>query len=267
MATLPEPAAVPAPAAVRRQRLADLVRTDGFTRVADAAALLGVSEVTVRSDLAVLARDGQLSRVHGGAMPRGSRVEPTVETASARDPAAKLAIGRAAAALVRSGQSVVLDVGSTTLAVAHALVDRVDLDDVLVVTNGLSIALALEPAVPRLTVVVTGGTLRSLQHSLVDPFAASVLDEIACDLAILGCNGVDAGGGVTGLNLPETDVKRRMARAARRVVVVAEAGKLGRVSLARIAPLAEVHVLVTDAAPERTAALAASGLEVVHARS
>ncbi|MFT4122397.1 MAG: DeoR/GlpR family DNA-binding transcription regulator [Microbacteriaceae bacterium] len=251
------------PAEVRRARLRESVREEGFVRVADAALRLGVSEVTVRSDLAALEASGSVQRVHGGAMPRGSRAEETVESASAREVAAKLAIGRAAASLVRSGQSIVLDVGSTTLAVAHALVDRAELDEVLVVTNGLAIALALEPAIPRFTVVVAGGTLRPLQHSLVDPFAGSVLDAVHCDLAILGCNGVDVEHGISNLNLPETDVKRRMARSVRRTVVVADASKLGVASLGRVVPLAEVHTLVTDARGALLEPIRAAGVEVV----
>lgn len=255
------------PALVRRGRLRHLVRAEGFVRVSEAATLLGVSEVTVRGDLAALELAGDVARVHGGAVARGSRAESSLESSSARDVAAKRAIGRAAAALVNPGESLVLDVGSTALAVATALVERTDLADVLVVTNGLSIALALEAAVPRVTVVVTGGTLRPLQHSLVDPFAASVLDGLHCDLAILGCNGVDVEHGVTNVNLPETDVKRRMARAARRVAVVADATKLGVASLGLVAPLSEVDVLVTDRDVEAGRAIAAAGLEVVVARS
>lgn len=251
---------------IRRRRLLDAVRTDGFLRVTDAAAILGVSEVTVRADLATLEASGQIARVHGGALAVGSRVEDPVETTSAREAAAKRDIGRAAAALVSPGQCVVLDVGSTALAVAHALVDRGDLDDLIVVTNGLAIALALEPAVPRITVVVTGGTLRPLQHSLVDPFAASVLDGLSCDLAIIGCNGVSVERGVTNVNLPETDVKRRMVRTARRVMVVADSTKLGVASLGVVAELADVHVLVTDRPSSESARLEDAGLEVVVAR-
>lgn len=98
---------------------------------------------------------------------RESPVEATAERAAE----VKRAIGRRAAALVTSGSSILLDVGSTTLAVARALVARAELSELTVVTNGLSIALALEAAIPRFTVVVTGGTLRPLQHSLVNPLA------------------------------------------------------------------------------------------------
>lgn len=264
------------PAEVRRARIAERVREAGILRVVDAAALFGVSEVTVRADLAQLDADGVVRRVHGAALPAaaGPREEP-LERVSGRDAAVKRAIGRRAAALVDSGSSILLDVGSTTLAVAHALVDRVDrgeLDELVVVTNGLSIALALETAVPRITVVLTGGTLRPLQHSLVDPGASESIAGLHVDLAILGCNGVDASGRITNLNLAEAEVKRAMIAASTAHVVVADAGKLSERHLGTIGVADERTTLVTggawsDAADEVAAALAAAGSRVIRVES
>jgi DeoR family transcriptional regulator of aga operon len=233
--------------AARQERLAAMVAADGFVRVTDAAARLGVSEVTVRGDLARLEAAGRLRRVHGGAMAaRGEQRESSVEATTRRDVAINRAIGRRTADLVASGQSVLLDVGSTCLAVAEALVAREDLAELVVVTNGLGIALALEAAIPRFTVVVTGGTLRPLQHSLVDPVASRTLEELHVDLAIVGCNGVDAEGLVTNVNLPEAEVKRAMLRAAESAVLVADGSKAGQRHLGRIGSLADFATLVTD---------------------
>ncbi len=252
----------------RRARLVALATERGFVRVGDASDLLGVSEVTVRADLARLVHEGVLTRVHGGAVPAGAgRAEDAVERTVREDARAKRAIGVRAAALVEPGSSVLLDVGSTALAVAEALVAREDLSDVVVITNGLAVALALEPAHERMTVVVTGGTLRPLQHSLVDPLATTVLERVRADLAILGCNGVDAAAGVTNVNLPEAEVKRRMVAAAARTVVVADASKIGRVHLAAIARLDEVDALVTagEGSSSARAELRAAGLEILDA--
>ena len=101
------------------------------------------------------------------------------------------------------------------------------------ITNGLSIALALEAAIPRFTVIVTGGTLRPLQHSLVAPLAANTLPELHADLAILGGNGIAKDGAVTNLNLPEAEIKRAMVTAATRRVLVADASKWGQRHLGR----------------------------------
>jgi DeoR family transcriptional regulator of aga operon len=257
----------PPPPAVRRERLLTQITQRGFLRVTDAADDLGVSTVTVRADLAALEAAGGILRVHGGAMPRGARggAESSFESSLERESAAKRAIGRRAASMVASGTSVLLDVGTTALAVAHALVERTELDDVLIVTNGLTIALALEPAMPRFTVVVTGGTLRPLQHSLVNPFASPFLEALHADVAFIGCNGVDADRGVTNVNLPEAEVKQRMVLSSKRRILIADTSKLGVASLGSIGALDEFDVLVTaGGAPDAVLArLRQSGLEVL----
>jgi DeoR family transcriptional regulator of aga operon len=162
----------------------------------------------------------------------------------------KRQIALVAAGLVHSGQSVILDVGTTTHAIARVLCDREDLHDVVIITNGLNIALELEHAIPRFTVIVTGGSLRPLQHSLVEPLASLVLSQVHADIAFIGCNGVDVAGGVTNVNLPEAGVKARMLAAAERVVVVADRSKLGQVHLGRVGALSAFHTLITDAAAD-----------------
>lgn len=240
------PLVAPLPAEARRERLLALVVEEGFVRVGDASELFGVSEVTLRSDLSALDAAGALRRVHGGAMVvRGEGRESPVEATAERDAEVKRAIGRRAAALVSSGSSILLDVGSTTLATAQALVERTELSGLTVITNGLSIALALEPAIPRFTVVVTGGTLRPLQHSLVNPLAEQTLSGLHVDLAILGCNGIDDEGRVTNLNLPEAEVKRAMLAAADDRMLLADGSKAGQRHLGLIARLGEFGTLVT----------------------
>jgi DeoR family transcriptional regulator of aga operon len=252
----------------RRDRLAALVDDRGFLRVFDASEILGVSEVTVRGDLTALESAGRLVRVHGGAMPAphaAAAPEPTFEQALSLEAESKRAIGELAASLVVSGQSVILDVGSTALAVAEALVRRADLVDVAVITNGLSIALALEAAIPRFTVVVTGGTLRPLQHSLVNPSASLFLESVHVDIAFIGCNGIDPVRGVTNVNYPEAEVKRRMVQSSTRRVLIADGSKFGQVHLGVIGAVAEFQQLVTggDLPEDSAEALRASGLEIL----
>jgi DeoR family transcriptional regulator, aga operon transcriptional repressor len=165
---------------------------------------------------------------------------------------------------VRSGECVVLDVGTTPAAAATALVERRELTDVTVVTNSLTTALVLERAVPRFTVIVTGGTLRPMQHSLVAPFAGTILPMITADLAVIGCTGVDVERGVTNVNLPETEVKRLLAGTARRTVVVADGSKLGRAHIGVVCGIDAVDTLVTTAADESLVdELRASGVHVI----
>lgn len=268
-------AGAPLDAPRRRELALALVAERGFVRVAELSRAFGVTTVTARADLDALERQGGIRRVHGGAVPLSSPLaaerperEPSFEEALEASVEPKRLIGEAAAALVRSGQSIILDVGTTTLQIARALRARTDLDDLVVFTNGLSIALELEPEIPRFTVVVTGGTLRPKQHSLVHPLAGSMLDEVHVDLAFIGCNGVDAVHGVTNANLPEASVKALMMRAAARSIVVADAAKLGEVHLGRIAPVDAFDALVTDvAAPSPIVAeLLDAGLAVHLAR-
>jgi DeoR family transcriptional regulator of aga operon len=237
------------PAELRRERILTLVRDREFVRVGDLSAMFGLSEVTIRSDLDLLAESSGLQRVHGGAIIRDPtpRPERSFEESLGAYADEKEAIGSAAAAMVSSGETIILDVGSTTSAIARALVQRADLYDVVVFTNGISLALELEAAIPRFTVVVTGGTLRPLQHSLVEPMATHILEEVNVSTAFLGCNGVHPAEGVTNVNLPEAALKRLMVDAAQRCVVVADGSKIGNISVIKIADLDAVDVLLTGA--------------------
>jgi DeoR family transcriptional regulator, aga operon transcriptional repressor len=254
------------PGVLRHDRIVRLVNEHGFVRVADLADRFQVSTVTVRSDLQSLEAHGRVRRIRGGAVPPASAAsaERPFEDAAHDLATEKGHIGRHAAELVSSGDTVILDVGTTTTAVARALSARTDLRDVTVFTNALNVALELEAGYPRITVVVTGGTVRPLQHSLVNPLADVLLRDLTATIAFIGCNGVDARRGVTNVNLPEAEIKRRMLLAARRRVVVADGSKLGEVEVAKVCDVEEVSEVVTDATadPAIVAELEAAGTTV-----
>ena len=235
------------PAEVRQQLAHEYLERRGFVRVRELSDRFGVSTVTARNDLQALEERKLAQRVHGGAMPvdraHGERSFEEVATQHARE---KQAIAEAAVALIAPGDSILLDVGTTTAALASALVNRTALSDVNVFTNGLSIALTLEAAHPRLSIVVTGGTLRPKQHSLVDPLVGSMLEQLRVDTVFLGCNGVDVDAGITNINLPEAEVKRAMIAASRRCVVLADSTKFGVRALATVCDIDAVDVVVTD---------------------
>jgi DeoR family transcriptional regulator of aga operon len=257
------------PGALRQDRIVGLVKERGFVRVVDLAERFQVSSVTVRSDLQALESRGQLRRIRGGAVPASVASAELPFEAAERDLATEKAhIGRHAAGLVSSGDTVVLDVGTTTTAVARALSSRTDLRDITVFTNALNVALELEVGHPRITVVVTGGTVRPLQHSLVNPLADVLLRDLHATIAFIGCNGVDARHGVTNINLPEAEIKRKLLLAARRGVVVADGSKLGEVELAKVCDVHEVSTVITDATadPAIVAELEAAGTGVQLAR-
>lgn len=163
--------------------------------------------------------------------------------------------------MVRSGQTIIIDVGSTTTELAKALPR--DLSDVVVITNGLNIALLLESS-PGISVIVTGGTLRPLQHSLVAPMGTLLLNQLRADIAFLGCNGVDPAHGFTNTNIPEAEIKQAMVKAAQLTVFLADHDKVGKVASAFVTDVAGSDLLITDegADAETIENLRAAGLTV-----
>jgi len=253
------------PPQLRRERMLAEIKEHEFVRVGELSSRFGVSEVTVRADLDSLAAKGRVHRVRGGAIPRLiPHQEQPFEDSVGSFVAEKVAIGQAAAALLEDGETVIVDVGTTAAATARAIAARTELVDVVVFTSGLKTALELEAAFPRVTVVVLGGTLRPLQHSLVDPLATLILDQISVKTVLLGCNGVDAVGGVTNINLPEAEVKKRMLAVASRTIVLADGSKLGRVEVARLCDVREIDMLITgrSADPAVVEALRDRGCDV-----
>lgn len=225
---------------MRQQLTHQLLEQRGFVRVRELSERFGVSTVTARNDLQVLEERHLAHRVHGGAMPANvARGERPFEEVASRQAVEKSAIARTAAALVSSGESILIDVGTTAAAFARALVARPELNELTVITNGIKIALDLEAADPRFSIVVTGGTLRPKQHSLVDPLAGSMLQTLQADTVFLGCNGIDPEHGVSNVNLPEAAIKRAMIGASRRCVVIADSSKIGVRALAPVCTIDE----------------------------
>lgn len=257
------------PSAARRQEILALIEHRGFVRVSMLAEYFEISEVTVRSDLEALAATNSIQRVHGGAVAglSSTSIQRTFNDAAKEASAEKTRIGAAAANLVKTHQVIFLDVGTTSTSVARALARRDDIVDITVVTNALNIALELEGAYPRLTVIVTGGTLRPAQHSLVDPMADMLFGRIRADIAFVSCNGVSVDAGVTNLSFSESDMKRRMLQSANRRIVVADSTKLGVVRSSRVSSLRDIDLLITgkEASPNLLDHLRKAGLEVLTA--
>jgi DeoR family transcriptional regulator of aga operon len=249
----------------RRQRLLSFIRSHEFARIHDLAQQFGVSSVTIRSDVDILARTGGVRRVRGGVMRVVEAVPEVVyEARAASYLPEKRAIGEAAAAMLSPGDSVILDVGTTAMAIAHAIADRPDLSNLTVFTPGLNIALALERAIPRIEVVVTGGTLRPQQHSLVGPVSTLILDQIRAAYGFIGCNGVDPLLGIMGLSLPDAALKQAILRASRVSVIVTDASKFSQTALVRVCNFEEIDLIMTAGKPDpvSVAAVRDAGVEV-----
>jgi DeoR/GlpR family transcriptional regulator of sugar metabolism len=250
--------------ATRHQRISARIATSGEVTIAGLADDFGVSEMTIRRDLEALEREGLIRRVRGGAISIVSRsYEPPLAERAASAPAAKRAIGRAAAALLADGEITIIDVGTTTLELARALSGHRKLT---VVTPSLLVASELAKN-PDVRTLVTGGILRPGEMSLVGHRAEDSFADLNCDTVFLGVGGVDCERGLTEYNLDDTRVKQAALKAARRCVVLADETKLGRVAFATVAPIARVDVLVTDARRDHPIVVQAAdaGVEIVHA--
>lgn len=245
----------------RRQQIVLLLQSQGTVRVADLAQRFGVTEVTIRRDLEALEASGLVQRVHGGAMLPDLPLGPDYTVRQDLFREAKQRIARATVALLAEGEAVLLDVGTTTAAVAEELVGRSGLT---VITNSLP-ALQLLSQAPRLTVVSTGGVVHPGARALVGHITLQTLREVHADRVILSAGGVSVEGGVTVPQDQLVPVKQAMIQAAREVILVADHSKLGRTTLYRVAPLQAVHVLVTDreADPAQIATLEQAGLRVI----
>jgi DeoR/GlpR family transcriptional regulator of sugar metabolism len=229
----------------RQELIAEEVKRRGAVRVAELTELLGVSDMTVRRDLDVLAGSGLIEKVHGGATARRSHStdEPGFETKSERQFREKEAIALAAAELVEPGQAIALGAGTTTWRLAHHLLD---VPELTVVTNSMRIADVLHRSRRSdLTVVLIGG-VRTPSDALVGPVAVTALGSLHVDVLFSGAHGMTVDAGLTTPNLLEAETNRALIGCAERLVVTADHTKWGVRGLSRFARLQEANVLITD---------------------
>lgn len=247
----------------RHDALVGLLR-GGVDGVEALAGRLGVSPSTVRRDLTRLQEEGRIARTYGGALVRDAFHERSFTESAQLNQAAKEAIAAAALPLASSGATVFLDAGTTCLALARQLADRGE--PVTVVTRGLEAAVLLTRA-PAVEVLMVGGSVRPLSHGVVGPLAGLAFDRLAFDVAFLGADAVSPSRGLGEPTVEETWVKERAAGRAERVVLLADASKLGAARLPAWVPLPAEWTLLTDAsAPEDVlASFAAGGVSVVTA--
>lgn len=235
----------------RRRRLLDLLTAAGHGNVDELATRLNVSPSTIRRDLDALERTGRLLRTHGGAvLPHASTAfEPLHSEKQGARLDLKTAIAREAARRVSDGDVIVLDAGSTTLALAAELYQRRGLT---VITSDLKVALELTTSSNAHEVIVTGGRVRSQLYSLIGPIAEANLRHLHADHAFLGADAIDLERGVTNANLDEAAVKRLAISACRRATLLADHTKFDRVSLAHVVPIDAFDEVITDRAIDPT---------------
>jgi DeoR/GlpR family transcriptional regulator of sugar metabolism len=244
----------------RLEKIVAVLKQRHVARVQELCDATGASPATVRRDLAELESRGQLHRVHGGAVYAESRLEePLFDDKATLAAPQKQRIAEKARALIKPGDSVFLDGGSTVLALARLLADA---SDIMVVTNSLRVAGLLAGGGPRM--ILIGGELRRLSQTFVGTLTEPLIDQLHVDKAFMGTIGLSADAGLTTTDPREAQTKSLVMRHARQVILLADSSKLGKVSFVRFGFLKDVDLLITDEdAKSRTVReLCDSGMEV-----
>lgn len=248
----------------RHQFIVERARARSRVEVTALADELDVTPETIRRDLTVLERHGLLRRVHGGAIAvEKLAFEPTTAMRAEHHPAEKSAIAQAARDLLPTHGSILLDAGTSTLALAHLIPTGGELT---VVTSSVAIAHALSTR-EDLALHVLGGRVRSKTLATVGSWAVDALRDIHVDVAFIGTNGLTLDEGLTTPDPSEAAIKRAMIAVAQRVVVLADHTKVGAAHFSRFGRLSDIDTFVTDAGldPETAHEISSHGPEVVRA--
>ncbi len=250
----------------RQSRIVEAVLSKGHMSVPEISGMFGISEMTARRDLARLDRRGLLRRYHGGAASSlGRSYEPPYSIRSTKNQAAKAAIGLKAAEFVFDGDSIALDVGTTTLAIVPGLIGKSNLT---VLTNSLQIAnllsdrLSLEVSA---RLILTGGIVRPVELSMVGSIAELVYQHFHVDKAFIGIGGISLRDGLTEFNSDDAHMKQMLIRHAREKIVLADGSKFGVTTFASVAALSQISRIITDRSAPRDVleALRGQGVEVI----
>jgi DeoR/GlpR family transcriptional regulator of sugar metabolism len=250
----------------RRYRILERVAEQQSIHIGELAEELGVSEMTIRRDVARLERDGFLKRTYGGATAHLTRsLELALNARALQHAAAKRLIGMTAARLVANAGWLTLfaGIGTTAEQFAQFLPAR---EDLTVITGSLPIASLLGTRPVR--VVILGGTVRTDELSCIGPVAGGTVRRYHADAAVLGAAGLSVPHGITELNDDEAEIHRLMVEHSERLVVIADGSKLGTTAAAWVAPTEAIHTLVTDesAPADQVERFRAAGVRVLLAR-
>lgn len=227
----------------RQQQIIDLVNRQQRVTISNLCEAFQISQSTARRDLQILAEQGEIRRVHGGALAVSrAQAEPPVLERMKQQASEKQRIGQAAANLIRNGETVFLGSGTTVLEVARNLVTHQHLT---VITNSLPVVNILANQ-PNITLVGLGGVLRASELSFIGHITEQSLSELRAEKVILSTRALSLERGLTNDFLPETLTDRAILQAGEQIILVADHTKCGRVSTALLAPVTSVHILVTD---------------------
>ena len=226
---------------IRRNKILEKLRAQGKVSVAQLSAELGATQVTIRNDLAALEGDGYLARVQGGAIQIPRRADP-LGIQTVKFSAEKKQISEAAAKLIRDGETLFINSGTTTLQLAQCLAGKQNLN---VVTNSLAVAMELG-GVPHFKVLLLGGEINARYGFTYGGDVQEQLSKYQADWAILSVDGVSARGGVTTHHAEEAIIDRMMIGNAKKVMIVADSSKIGRAGFSRVCDCGSRIWLITN---------------------
>ena len=232
---------------LRQKQILEYVNQNGSAQIRELSLLCEMSQATVRRDLDDLADQGLLERVHGGAARISSTTYERYHSEKMKSMLEeKKRIGAYAASLVKNGESVFLDSGTTTYFIAANLVEHTDLT---VITNNLEIACSLQFH-SSTSLIVTGGLRRDKFSVLIGALAEQAIRGFHVDTAFLGCDSIDVEEGVFNTNTLEVGVKQQIVRCGRRLVLATDHTKFHTRALAKVCDLSDVNLIVTDSGLE-----------------
>ena len=231
------------PTPERQKQILSLLSQQGRLSVSEIVTQFSISEATARRDLETLSAKGKVQRVHGGviAVEQAPPESPILEREN-EQAEEKARIGRAAASLVDNHETVFLGSGTTVLEIARNLRDHRDLT---VITNSLPV-LNMLAGRKEITVVSLGGMLRESELSFIGHITEQALVEVHADKVFMGTRGISLEHGLTNDYLQETLTDRAILKSGREVIIVADHTKVSRVATVLLAPLSQMHLLVTD---------------------
>ncbi len=227
----------------RRERIIQRIQSEGSVRVDELSEEFDVSTVTIRNDLDFFEQKGLIHRTYGGALLLNNVYnDPSIEEKKKINVEEKKRIGEYAAGIIKDGESIILDSGSTTREIALRLKDKQELT---IMTNAINIALELAGAT-NLQIMLTGGVLRDKSYSLVGPEAEHTMQNYYFDKLFLGVDGLDFEHGLTTSNPLEAQLNRVMVKRSNSVIAVTDSTKFGRHSFSYICDLTPIDTIITD---------------------
>lgn len=231
------------PAHIRLNKICELLKNNNEVAVYQMAREFGVSKVTIHRDLRRLENDGHLRRTRGGAQP-SEKMEFEFDFAVRRsaNQKAKKAIATEALKLIKPGQKLILDTGTTTLELAYKIKE---MDDLTIVTPSLAVASVLQFSTGIETVLL-GGVIKKGSCDLTGVVTENVLDMFMVDIAFQGADGIASNGEMYNSDIRIARVDQKMRKRAQKICVLCDSSKIGRTKLAANGSLAQVNTLITD---------------------